>query len=295
MDAIRAHRLYPRLVALITEGVQSGKSEAKVAKMADGISPAELTIYRLLYDACYWRNEPDVASPNTTKLYYELNAVKPDGITPDGYIADYAVSMLQLWPACVKDLALAGIMAIRNDDTIVLSYTNLPEISIEIEYKLHGRRYISEHTYSNGFTSLMAGLKLCELQKKMISAHGTPYPEEVVMLRAVALLPYPIAAAIEDCIRGVMERRFILYYAPPLCYTSYVAFKHELIYTAHPVRIDIHRNLIVNDRRNWEATVAPLIEEVTVRNAAYAEMQRNRNSSEDDLDSNSCWAPDDGW
>jgi hypothetical protein len=297
METIRTHRLYPRLTELVTE--------AQIAKMATRIPPVELTVYRLLYDACMWSHETSIRATNTMALYETLRAARTDGVDADGYIVKYEVGFDQCWPGVVKDLARLGITSVRKDALITLSYTHLPEIS-HVVYFASGQTY--KHglsTYDGVFTRLSKDLELRELQKKIVGAHGTPYQEEVIALRLITLLlPQPIAEAIEDCIRGVMERRFIQYITPAMGYTSKLAYWRELYYTAYPARIDIGRDTPMTDRRQWEAVVGPIIRDKLAREAAAAEARRAReavvcssdsSSSEEHIATQSCWAADDGW
>jgi len=143
------------------------------------------------------------------------------------------VSFDQCWPGIVADLAALGITVTKGAGVVNFSYTHLPEINIAVE------DYWSGYPFKRG---------------RFDRAHNTPYQEEVIALRLIALLPQPIAEAITDCILAVGERRFKERYSPALCYTTEEAVRMELIYTkgTYFARAEVYSHEMV-DKRHWEA------------------------------------------
>jgi hypothetical protein len=263
MDGLRKHRLYPLLAGLFMPTSYLYTSpEYLIGLLVKKIPPDELTVPRVLYEAC-WRGRLVVKSVNTVKMYELLRLARTESIDSDGYMIKYRVTFEQCWGGCVMDLARVGVTAVRNGDSIAVSYTHLPEISLVVKWpeNAYSMKALAKH---KSFISLVDDLGLYALQKKMVGMYATPYPEEVVMLRLIARLPQPIAESIEDCIRGVMERRFVEGISPALCYTSMAAVRAELRYTAYPVVINIKKKLRIEDRRQWEAIVVPMVAEVKI-------------------------------
>ncbi len=277
MEEIRRHRLYPVLLSLA-----SGK---EIEGYAFGIPPDELTIYGLLYAACNWRVYGVIDFIKTRSMVNELSKLVKDGINPNGYYAKYKVSFNQVWPAMVKDLARYDLYAERRGTEIRIGYKNLPEIYIDMPDRLTDRKYSSN----------AVNFDLTSLQRKIVSQHGTPYPEEVIMLRELAKLPQPIAEAISDCVRGVMERRFVPYSSPAFAWRSYGATDREIELTAWPERIHVYDEYKrMPDRRNWEAVAARLVEDKR-RAQAKAAARRAEESSEEDLGCPGFIPDNDGW
>lgn len=295
MDQIRQHHLYPKLVALVSK-FKTDDPKHKIEKIARDIPQDELTITRLLYHACSWC-VGTIKYKHAEKLYKKLSKAKLAKITSDGYLATYQVTYNQCWPGIVEDLARFGITAMLDDNQVHLSYTALPDINITVKWEWDNKPFRGLFAYETKIN-----LNLNPLQAKLVGKYGTPYPEEVIALRFIALLPQPIAEAIADCIHGVIERRFVEYPAPALSYTSQHAFERELYYTAQPYDIYIPNGLHMQDKRDWEAIVAPFIEKKLADDAAYKLRRANhqathRDSSDDDFGPTCGYGhnDDDGW
>lgn len=280
MDALRNHHLFPKLIEL-------AGSEQKAEKIIAAIPPAKLTIWGALRDACYWHIRGRLDFPHACEILEKLSRSKPDGVIADGYYARYSATLDQCWEGVVRDVANYGLRIWRDDDKIYLGYMHLPRIHVSTPDIYSGRPF-SVHALQ---------FDLTELQRRAISAYGTPYQEEVITLRLLAQLPQPIAEAIEDCIRGVMERRFIKYFNPGLCYQGDDSVESEIIYTAHPARVypsnEVRR---MKDRRAWEEVAARLIEEERETQIRAANTKYGRDdSSDEDFERPTIFGRDDGW
>jgi hypothetical protein len=147
----------------------------------------------------------------------------------------FSVSIEWMWDFIVEDLADAGVVGEKKGNIVKLSYKLLPEIWAEISVR--GEFYRD-------------GVSFCatELHKKLVAKYGTPYPEEVAILRIISRLPSTITAAIADCIHAVMERRFDTGFKPAFQYSSREAHEAEVYYT-HGRKEAINPNQKIGD---WE-------------------------------------------
>lgn len=284
MEEIRRHHLYPRLVELT-------RGEQKAEKIIADLPADERTITHALYVACHWHIRGQLDFSRTAEFEYNLSKTKRDRITSDGYYARYSATFDQCWQSVARDIAAYGLRVWRESGKIYLGYKHLPDIFISTEDIYSGKPYKKPE------------FNLTALQRKIVSVYGTPYQEEVIALRLLALLPQPIAEAISDCILGVMERRFILYYNPAMTYLSISAVEEEIRYTAYPTRVyPEHDAKKMVDKRAWEVVAARLIEEDRVtkerlEHEAKLRAERkalNGSSSEEELD-HCVYGRDDGW
>ncbi len=281
------HHLYPRLVTALKLSAWYGKSvdiEKEIIKLAKDIPADELTPARVLYHACYWHLSGLLEFSRADKIAGDLGELKQNGIGEDGYYVSYSVSFDQCWPGIVADMAAAGLDIRRECGIIYISYTYLPDVWISTQDKWTGTKY-SKYAIDFDFGAL---------QKKMIGKYETPYQEEVITLRLLAQLPQPIAEAIEDCIRGVMERRFVPYQTPGLWYQSVGALDAELHYTAYPSHLYISAGKIKN-KSAWEETVNAEIADDAAMRARSAEYGRGDSDSDVDSGPTCVFGGDDGW